>query len=64
MYAQTIYLRKHLLSATHNRCFTASPLVFLFLGFLPLQLNQIWRILCVMFGEEDGGTLFAKTISY
>jgi hypothetical protein len=27
-------------------------LVFLFLGVLPLQLNQIWRILCVMNGEQ------------
>jgi hypothetical protein len=39
-----------LLSAIHNhafRWFSAAPLVFLFLGLLPLQLNQIWRIFCV-----------------
>ncbi len=63
--------RKHgfLLSAMHShtfRWFSAAPLVFLFLGFLPLQLNQIWRIFCVMYGEEgwcmDFLCLFAKTI--
>jgi hypothetical protein len=26
--------------------------------FLPLQLNQIWRIFGVMYGEESGWTLF------
>jgi hypothetical protein len=40
------------------RWFSVAPLVFLFRGFLPLQLNQIWRILYKMFGEEGGGTLF------
>jgi hypothetical protein len=34
-----------------------------FLGFLvpwfsPLQLNKIWQILCIMYGEEGGWTLF------
>ncbi len=33
-----------------------APLVFLFLGLLPLQLNQIWRIFCVMWeGVKVGG---------
>ncbi len=48
------------LSAMHRyafRWFSASPLVFMFLGLLPLQLNQIWRIFCVMYGEEGGWTL-------
>jgi hypothetical protein len=49
-----------LLSAVHSHTFrwfsVASP-VFLFLGLLPLQLNQIWRIFCVMYGEEGGWTL-------
>jgi hypothetical protein len=47
-----------LLSAMHSRFFrwfSAAPLGFLFLGFLPLQLNQIWQILCVMYEEEGGG---------
>ncbi len=48
-----LLLRKpgFLLSAMHSRTFRrffASPLVFLFHGFLLLQLNQIWRIFCVM----------------
>jgi hypothetical protein len=62
LYAQTIFYQENLacflLSAMHCRAFrwfSAAPLVLLFLGFLPLQLDQIWRILCVMFGEEGGG---------
>jgi hypothetical protein len=50
-----------LLSAMHShafRWFSAAPLVFLFLGLLPLQLYQIWRIFFVMYGEECGWTLF------
>ncbi len=50
-----------LLSAMHSHAFrwvSAAPLVLLFLGILPLQLNQIWRIFCVMYGEEGGWTLF------
>jgi hypothetical protein len=50
-----------LLLAMHSPTFpwfSAAPLVFLFLGLLPLQLNQIWRIFCVMYGEEGGWTLF------
>jgi hypothetical protein len=50
-----------LLSVMHShafRWFSAAPLVFLFLGLLPLQLNQIWWIICVMYGEEGGWTLF------
>jgi hypothetical protein len=52
-----------LLSAMHSRFFrwfSAAPLGFLFLGFLLLQLNQMWQILCVMYEEEGGGggTLF------
>jgi hypothetical protein len=58
-----LLLRKpgFLLSAPHSRTlrwFSVTPLVFLFCGFLPLQLNQIWQILCIMLGEEGGGTLF------
>ncbi len=48
-----------LLSAMHShtfRWFSATPLVFLFLGLLPLQMNEIWRIFCVMYGEEGGWT--------
>ncbi len=54
-------IKKTWLSAMHGRTFrwfSASPLVFLFLGFLSLQRNQIWRILCLMYEEESGGTLF------
>ena len=40
------------------RWFSAAPLGFLFLGLLSLQLNQIWRIFCVLYGEEGGWTLF------
>ncbi len=50
-----------LLSAMHShafRWFSAAPLVFLCLGLLPLKLYQIWRIFCVMYGEECGWTLF------
>jgi hypothetical protein len=50
-----------LLSAMHShsfRWFSAAPLDFLFLGLLPLQLYQIWRIFCVKYGEECGWTLF------
>ncbi len=50
-----------LLSALHShtfRWFSVTPLVFLFLGLLPLQLNEIWRIFCVMFGEEGRWTSF------
>ncbi len=46
-----------LLSAVHSHAFclfSVAPLVFLFLGLLPLQLYQIWRIFC----EECGWTLF------
>ncbi len=49
-----------LLSAMHShafRWFSAAPLVFLFLGLLPLQLNQIWRIF-FMYGKGGGWTLF------
>jgi hypothetical protein len=43
----------------HPFCwFSFAPPVFLFLGFLPLPLNHIWRIFCVMCGEEGGWTLF------
>jgi hypothetical protein len=64
-----LLLRKpgFLLSAMHShtfRQFSASPLVFLFFGFLLLQLNQIWRIFCVMLGEEGGGTLFVCLQNY
>jgi hypothetical protein len=41
----------------HNRgfrWFSAAPLVFLFLGFLPSELNQIWRTLCVTYVKEGG----------
>ncbi len=47
-----------LLSAMHShtfRWFSAALLVFLFLGLLPLQLNQIWRIFCVMYEKKVGG---------
>jgi hypothetical protein len=55
-----LLLRKpgFLLSAMHSRSFrnfSAAPLVILFFGFRPLQLNQIWRIVCVLFGEEGWG---------
>jgi hypothetical protein len=49
-----------LLSAMHNhafRWFSAAPPVFLFLGFLSLQLNQILRIFCVLYGDDGGRTL-------
>jgi hypothetical protein len=42
------------------RWFSATPLVFLYHGLLPLQLNQIWRIYCVMYEEEGGWTLFVS----
>jgi hypothetical protein len=51
--------RRFIIKRTLLSAFTyAAPLVSLFLGFRPLQLNQIWRILCVMYGEEGEGTLF------
>jgi hypothetical protein len=58
--------RKHgfLFSAMHSHAFpwfSAAPPVFLFLGFLPLQLNQIWQIFVSYtptYGEEGGWTLF------
>ncbi len=59
-----------LLSAMHShafRWFSAAPLVFLFLGLLPLQLYQIWRIFCIKYGEECEWILLvvvAKTISH
>jgi hypothetical protein len=31
---------------------------FLVPWFSPLQLNKIWRIFCVMYGEEGGGGEF------
>jgi hypothetical protein len=31
---------------------------FLVPWFSPFQLNKIWRIFCVMYGEEGGWTLF------
>jgi hypothetical protein len=37
------------------RWFSAAPLVFLFLGFPPLTIKQIWRILCFIYKEEGGG---------
>jgi len=43
---------------SHISLVSAAPPVFLFLGLLPLQLNQIWRIFCVINGEEGGWTLF------
>jgi hypothetical protein len=61
VYEQQVLSRKpgFLLSAMHShtfRWFSAAPLLFVFLGLLPLQLNQIWRIFCVMYGEEGGWT--------
>jgi hypothetical protein len=65
VYAQTSFYQENLAfcfqlcTVTHAfRWFSAAPLVFLFLGLLPLQLYQIWRIFCVMYGEECGRTLF------
>jgi hypothetical protein len=50
-----------MLSAMHSyafRWFSAAPtLGFLVPWFSPLQLNKIWRIFCVMYGEEGGWTL-------
>jgi hypothetical protein len=51
-----------LLSAMHSRAFrwfSEAPLVFLFLDFLPLQIKQIWRILCVMYGEKGALQIWA-----
>jgi hypothetical protein len=55
--------RKHgfLISAMHSHAFpwfSCRSMVFLFPGFLLLQLNQIWQILYVMYGEEGEGDLF------
>jgi len=39
-----------LLSALHSHAFcwlSAAPLVFLFLGFLPLEEKKIWGVFCV-----------------
>ncbi len=64
VYEQNEFLSRKpgfLLSAMHShtfRWFSAAPLVFVFLGLLPSQLNQIWRIFCVMYGEEGGCTFF------
>jgi len=50
--AQTIYYQKNL-AFCFQLCTVAPfvgflPLVFLYLGFLPLQHNLIWLILCVL----------------
>jgi hypothetical protein len=48
-----VFIKKTWLSPMHSdafRWFSAAPLVFLFLGLLPLQLYQIWWIFCVMYG--------------
>ena len=67
-------IKKTWLSAfsLHSHAFrwlSAAPLVFLFLGFLPLQIKQIWRILCVTVSMEKkvGGGIacfFAKTLPH
>jgi hypothetical protein len=55
VYAQTTFYQENLAfcfqlcTVTHLVGFSAAPLVFLFLCLLPLQLNQIWRIFCVMY---------------
>jgi hypothetical protein len=56
-------LRKTWLSAFSYAQSYISMVFFCFLGFLvtwfsPLQLSKIWRIFCVMYGEEGGWTLF------
>jgi hypothetical protein len=59
-------------TVAHFVGFISAVLAFLFLDFLPLQLNQIWGILCVMYGEKGGWDfvyflfvfLLGKVISY
>ncbi len=56
-----VFIKKTWLSAMHShafRWFSATTLVFLFLGFLPLQLNYIWRIFSVLCKEKKVGRLY------
>jgi hypothetical protein len=41
-------------TVAHFVGFISAVLAFLFLGFLPLQLNKIWGILCVLCMEMNG----------
>ncbi len=75
VYAQTSFYQENLafcfqpctLHSHEFRWFSVASLVFLFFGFLTLQLNQIWWIFCAMYGEEGWWTLFVclqKPISH
>jgi hypothetical protein len=60
VYAQTSFYQKTWLSAfsyaqSHISLVFCCSLGFLVPWFSPLQLNKIWRIFCVMYGEEMGG---------
>ncbi len=73
VHAQTIYYQEslafcfQLCTVAHSLAICRS-LSFLVPWFSSLIDKQIWRILCVMYGEEGGGRdfvcLFAKTISH
>jgi hypothetical protein len=58
-----VFIKKTWLSVfsyaqSHISLVFCCSLGFLVPWFSPLQLNKIWRIFCVMFGEEGGWTLF------
>ncbi len=62
VYAQTGFYQENLASAFSYAQSLISLVFCCSLGFLvpwfsPLQLNKIWRIFCVMYGEESGWTL-------
>jgi hypothetical protein len=58
-----VFIKKTWLSAfsyaqSHILLVFCCSLGFLVPWFSPLQLNKIWRIFCVMYGEEGGWTSF------
>jgi hypothetical protein len=65
VYAQTSFYQENLAFCCHYAQSRISLVFCCSLGFLvpwfsPLQLNKIWRIFCVMYGEEGGWTLIVS----
>ena len=64
-----VFIKKTWLSAFSYAQSRISLVFCCSLGFLapwfsPLQLNKIWRIFCVMYGEEGGWTLIVCLQNY
>jgi hypothetical protein len=60
VYAQTSFYQENL-AVCFQLCTVTHFFGFLLLPWfshLRVQLNKIWRIFCVMYGEEGGWTLF------